>query len=366
MRLSVAALGLLLLLPLLPAVPAADPGPFSIELAAPPWVPSGTVLQATGRILARDAVPAPLETVALKEDGRPLGTTTTGVLGEFTFPIVAGPRGKHLLRAIADPVEGNFHVESKLASYRSVVPASPPTALDVQPVPYSLLTHVTWGPPADDGDAPVVEYKVYRFDGVATTLVALKRMPGPLAFQENVPPSSTWTYSVTGTNMAGEGAAATFVYDSPPVPPADTFTAASPEFRRCWETTACAHPWSDHIRTTTQPFRFWIPIVGLVADAGRPIVGMPVVGYVTVTYPEGATESRQATGYTRADGTYEALVGPFEWGPGNGPQNVAYYFPISTYARYGTTNLDSGYHGLEVWVGDPYPCEYGCGGGGGY
>lgn len=342
---------------------AADPGPFTLSIQTPPYfMPVGSPVDVTGLLTANGWVSAgfPLESVVVRHDGVAEPATMTGADGSYRITVTAKARGLHLLRAYSDPVRSTYHVESPLASYRAVVPPGPPTALAIENIVDTYDARITWGAPADNGGAPVLGYKVYRDAGNGPVLIATTSDTVRTATDRMVP-SSTWTYSVKARNVAGDGAPAALAFTAPPVPPADLFTASTPEYRRCWETPDCWRPWSQHIRTTTQPFRFWVPVKGTVANEGQAIADMPVTGSVSVTFPEGSTVTLTRTVNTRIDGTYEALVGPFEWGPGDGPQNVVHYFPVQAYSTYGTAYIDAGYHALTVWVGDPYGCGY-CGG----
>lgn len=354
MRPAVVAVALLLL----PTALAAGE-PFALVLRVPALVEAGVIVHAEGE-LTLGGLPVPNEPVRIRQDGLSRGSTTTGVDGSYAFLVVAGARGTHTVQTFADPVRATFHLVSEPQTYTSVVAPTAVVAVAADAVPYSLYVDVTWSPPSDDGGAPVTRYEVFRDDGTSDAKIAT--LTGDArAFRDKVPPLTTWTYRVRAWNMAGEGPFASAAFTSPDLPYADTFTADAPVYRRCWETTDCSRSWSTPIRTTTQPFQFWVPVQGALASYGYPLSGVPVTGRVTATLPGESPLTLETSTTTRPDGTYEALVGPFVWGPDGPPHTTVHYVPISVTAMYGATTYYGYYHQLVVQVGN-VACEYDCGG----
>lgn len=199
---SIVAVSIVLLLVAPLAMSVALPGR-EVTLAGSAAVAAGGTGTFTGRI-GTFGLRTPSAEVELFVDGAPVARTFT--YGDFAFTHTFGGRAVHTLVAVAD--DGlPTRAQSPPLTVRVGVPPGAPQDVAVSMVDGAWRARVAWSAPADDGGAPVAQYRIERNDGPGWVLRAL--VQGGVREWTDTTGSMVVRsqYRVLASNVAGTGPA---------------------------------------------------------------------------------------------------------------------------------------------------------------
>jgi hypothetical protein len=175
---------------------AAVDSPAVLSLTAPAAVSPGSLLHATGK-LSLSGQGLVLQEIEIFLDGVLVTTTTTNIFGDHEFDItVPGARGVIAIQTAWNR-GGDLEERSPTRLIRLAELATPPTSVAANASAGRAPVLVSWGPPVDDGGAPVIGYRLERKVGAgAWTLITAGTAGARNATDASAPPSEWPSYHV--------------------------------------------------------------------------------------------------------------------------------------------------------------------------
>lgn len=227
---------LLVLVLLAPAVPvSAEDSPYRVTLRAPAISEAGKPFTVEGHVNFW-SIPAAPATIEFYIDGKRVAGYLLPLPWFKVTLTLPAERGEHTVHAVLWSSVDGFRAQSAPVTVMAAVRPGAPLDVSAAPVPDAHAMSVSWLAPADDGDAPLQSYRVYRApQGSTAWSLRATVKADTTSLEETVMPETTYRYRVVAVNSIGDGAASAYVEKtSGPRLAADAIGYTQVRFRVCW------------------------------------------------------------------------------------------------------------------------------------